>query len=102
MKKITIITLLLVTTSFNVYAQTKGYIEGQISYNKVQDVDTKTYSGTSGGLTFTNLKGKLEYDSNFGYGVEVGVSEFLNKNVRSYLIKIKEFFIPRINKSKTE
>jgi opacity protein-like surface antigen len=82
MKKITIMSLLLVTTSFNVYAQTKGYIEGQISYNKVQDVDTKTYSGTSGGLTFTNLKGKLEYDSDIGYGVEAGVSEFLNKNVR--------------------
>jgi len=82
MKKITIVSLLLVTTSFNVYAETKGYIEGQLSYNQVQDVDTNTYTGTGGGITFTNLKGKLEYDSNFGYGVEVGVSEFLNKNVR--------------------
>jgi opacity protein-like surface antigen len=82
MKKITIMSLLLVSTSFNVYAQTKGYIGGQVSYNQVKDVDTKTYSGTAGGITFANLKGKLEYDSNFGYGVEVGVSEFLNKNVR--------------------
>lgn len=82
MKKITIITLLLVTTSSNVFSQTKGYIEGQISYNKVQDVDTNTYSGTASGITFTNLKGKLEYDSNYGYGIEVGVSEFLNKNIR--------------------
>ena len=46
MKKITIVSLLLVTTSFNVYAQTKGYIEGQVSYNQVQDVDTKTTDGS--------------------------------------------------------
>ena len=82
MKKITIVTLLLVTTSFNAYAQVKGYVEGQINYTQVQDLDTKTYSGTSGGVEFTNLKGKLEYDSDIGYGIEVGVREFLNKNVR--------------------
>ena len=82
MKKITIVTLLLVTTSFNAYAQVKGYVEGQINYTQVQDLDTKTYSGTAGGVTFTNLKGKLEYDSDIGYGIEVGVREFLNKNVR--------------------
>jgi opacity protein-like surface antigen len=82
MKKITIMSLLLVTTSFNVYAQTKGYIEGQVSYNQVQDVDTKTYSGTVDGNDFEDIKGTLKYDSNYGYGVEVGVSEFLNKNVR--------------------
>ena len=82
MKKITTITLLLVTTSFNAYAQVKGYVEGQIKYTQVQDLDTKTYSGTAGGVTFTNLKGKLEYDSDIGYGIEVGIREFLNKNVR--------------------
>jgi opacity protein-like surface antigen len=82
MKKITIVTLLLVTTSFNAYAQVKGYVEGQINYTQVQDLDTNTYSGTAGGVAFTNGKGKLEYDSDIGYGVEVGASELLNKNVR--------------------
>jgi len=82
MKKIILITLLLLMTSFNSYGQVKGYIEGQINYTKVQDVDTKTYTGTGSGVTFTNLKGKLEYDTDIGYGIEVGVKEFLNKNLR--------------------
>jgi opacity protein-like surface antigen len=82
MKKITTIVLLLVTTSFNSYAQVKGYVEGQINYTQVQDLDTKNTTVTSGGVTITNLKGKLEYDSDIGYGIEVGVREFLNKNIR--------------------
>ena len=82
MKKITMLTAMLVTTSFGAYAEVKGYVEGQINYTQVQDLDTNTYSGTAGGIAFTNLKGKLEYDSDIGYGVEVGASELLNKNVR--------------------
>ena len=84
MKKITtIVLLLLVTTSFNSYAQVKGYIEGQVNYTQVQDIDLENFTGTiSNGRTFENLKGKLGYDSDIGYGVEFGVSEFLNKNFR--------------------
>jgi opacity protein-like surface antigen len=83
MKKITTIVLLLVTTSFNSYAQVKGYIEGQVNYTQVKDIDLKTFSGTiKGDRAFTNLKGLLEYESDIGYGIEVGVSEFLNKNFR--------------------
>jgi hypothetical protein len=75
----------LVKSSF---AQNKSsfqglYIEGQVNYTQVQDIDLKNFTGTiSNGRTFTNLKGKLGYDSDIGYGVEVGVSEFLNKNLR--------------------
>jgi opacity protein-like surface antigen len=83
MKKITTIVLLLVTTSFNSYAQVKSYIEGQVNYTQVKDIDLKTFSGTiKGDRAFTNLKGLLEYESDIGYGIEVGVSEFLNKNFR--------------------
>jgi opacity protein-like surface antigen len=84
MKKITtIVLLLLVTTSFNSYAQVKSYIEGQVNYTQVKDIDLKTFSGTiKGDRAFTNLKGLLEYESDIGYGIEVGVSEFLNKNFR--------------------
>jgi len=70
------------------FAQNKSpfeglYIEGQVNYTQVQDIDLKNFTGTiSNGRTFTNLKGKLGYDSDIGYGVEVGVSEFLNKNFR--------------------
>jgi opacity protein-like surface antigen len=70
------------------FAQNKSpfeglYIEGQVNYTQVQDIDLKNFTGTiSNGRTFENLKGKLGYDSDIGYGVEVGVSEFLNKNFR--------------------
>ena len=70
------------------FAQNKSpfeglYIEGQVNYTQIQDIDLKNFTGTiSNGRTFTNLKGKLGYDSDIGYGVEVGVSEFLNKNLR--------------------
>ena len=70
------------------FAQNKSpfeglYIEGQVNYTQVQDIDLKNFTGTiSNGREFTNLKGKLGYDSDIGYGVEVGVSEFLNKNFR--------------------
>jgi len=64
------------------------YIEGQVNYTQVQDIDLENFTGTRNGRFFENLKGKLGYDSDIGYGVEVGVSEFLNKNFRlglSYL-----------------
>jgi hypothetical protein len=70
------------------FAQNKSpfeglYIEGQVNYTQVQDIDLKNFTGTiSNGRTFENLKGKLGYDSDIGYGVEFGVSEFLNKNFR--------------------
>jgi opacity protein-like surface antigen len=70
------------------FAQNKSpfeglYIEGQVNYTQVQDIDLKTFSGTiKGDRAFTNLKGLLEYESDIGYGIEVGLSEFLNKNFR--------------------
>ena len=70
------------------FAQNKSpfeglYIEGQVNYTQVQDIDLKNFTGTiSNGRAFENLKGKLGYDSDIGYAVEFGVSEFLNKNFR--------------------
>jgi hypothetical protein len=59
------------------------YVEGQVNYTQVQDIDLKTFSGTiKGDRVFTGLKGLLEYESDIGYGIEVGVNEFLNKNFR--------------------
>ena len=62
------------------FAEQKYYIEGQINYNQVDDVDTNTYSGSAGGFTFSNLKGTLDYDSDIGYGLEFGVSGILNND----------------------
>jgi opacity protein-like surface antigen len=69
------------------FAQNKSpfeglYVEGQVNYTQVQDIDLENFTGTRNGRFFQNLKGKLGYDSDIGYGVEVGVSEFLNKNLR--------------------
>ncbi len=70
------------------FAQNKSpfeglYIEGQVNYTQVQDIDLKTFSGTiKGDRAFTGLKGLLEYESDIGYGIEIGVNEFLNKNFR--------------------
>ena len=50
------------------------YIEGQVGYFMPSDVSTKTYSGSSSGIDFTNLKGDLEYESDFSLGAEIGVS----------------------------
>ena len=47
------------------FAQNKSpfeglYIEGQVNYTQVQDIDLKNFTGSiSNGRTFTNLKGKL-------------------------------------------
>ena len=58
------------------------YIEGQVNYNQVDDVDTKTFSGTVGGLTFSDLKASNEYDSDIGLGFEVGAKNVSNSNLR--------------------
>lgn len=62
------------------FAEQKYYIEGQINYTQVDDVDTNTYSGSSGGYTFSNFKGTIDYDSDIGYGVEFGASGILNND----------------------
>ena len=72
------------------FAVPKYYIEGQINYTQVDDVDTNTFSGSTGGLTFTSFRATLDYDSDIGYGFEFGVSGlFDNDNLRFGLSYIK-------------
>lgn len=56
------------------------YAEGQVGYFLPSDVSTQTYSGSSSGITFTNLKGDLEYENDFAFGGEIGVN--LNNGFR--------------------
>ena len=74
MKKLVILLFTFSLLSFQSVKSEEFYIEGQVNYNQVDDVDTKTYSGTAGGLTFLNLKSSNEYDSDIGLGFEVGVT----------------------------
>jgi len=69
-------TYLIITFSsilFTNFALSAGlYIEGQIMQNNVNTVETDAYSGTVSGVTFTNLKGKLDYKSKEATGLELG------------------------------
>ena len=57
MNKINIALIGLAMSASTALASTPvPYIEGQINYTQVDDVDTATYSGSAGGLTFSNLK----------------------------------------------
>jgi opacity protein-like surface antigen len=83
MKKINIALIGLAMSASTALASTPvPYIEGQINYTQVDDVDTETYSGSAGGLTFSNLKATNEYDSDIGFGFEVGAKGLVNENIR--------------------
>jgi len=59
MKKIMLTLLAFSMLSFQSVKSEEFYIEGQVNYTLVDDVDTKTYSGSAGGLTFSNLKASI-------------------------------------------
>ena len=82
MKKLVILLFTFSLLGFQSVKSEEFYIEGQVNYNQVDDVDTKTYSGTAGGLTFSNLKASNEYDSDIGLGFEVGAKNVSNSNLR--------------------
>ena len=82
MKKLVILLFTFSLLGLQTVNSEEFYIEGQVNYNQVDDVDTKTYSGTAGGLTFSNLKASNEYDSDIGLGFEVGAKNVSNSNLR--------------------
>lgn len=57
--------------------QAQGYIEGQVGYTFIDDVDTKTYSSVETG----SVQGSLDYDSAVAYGLEIGMKNFEAHNV---------------------
>ena len=83
MNKINIALIGLAMSASTALASTPvPYIEVQINYTQVDDVDTATYSGSAGGLTFSNLKATNEYDSDIGFGFEGGGKGLVNENIR--------------------
>src|SRR6056300_414502 len=82
MKKIILTILAFSILSFQSVKSEEFYIEGKVNYTQFDDVNTKTYSGSAGGLTFSNLKGSLDYDSDIGLGFEVGAKNVSDSNLR--------------------
>jgi len=58
-----------------------GYIELGIGKSSFEP-ETKTYSGTVSGYTYTNAKATLKYEDPTYYGFEIGVSKFLGSPLR--------------------
>ena len=59
----------------------KGYFEFGVGKSSV-DVSTKTYSGSAGGVTYTNAKADFDYKDPMTYGFEIGVANFLGTPLR--------------------
>ena len=54
-----------------------GYIEGQVGYVSIDDVDTKKYTSIEAG----SVSASLDYDPVIGYGFEIGIRDFEQYNV---------------------
>ena len=78
MKKI-ILSIFLLSFSIITFAD-NYYLEGNIGRYDIDTVNTSTYSGTSSGITFSSLKGDLDYDEDYALGVELGMR--INNNIR--------------------
>jgi opacity protein-like surface antigen len=88
--KFFMMTFILISSS--VFADIKPYIEGQLIYFDLDDVDTKSYSGTTSGITYTNARGTFDYDSDITGGLEIGVKGIFNDNFRIGLAYSKPNF----------
>ena len=81
MKKLLILLFTFSLLGLQTVNSEEFYIEGQVNYHQVDDVDTTSYSDTINGQV---IVGKLtnEYDSDIGLGFEVGAKNVSNSNLR--------------------
>ena len=81
MKKLVILLFTFSVLGFQSVKSEEFYIEGQVNYHQVDDVDTSSYSDT---INSQVIVGKLtnEYDSDIGLGFEVGAKNVSNSNLR--------------------
>ena len=81
MKKLLILLFTFSLLGLQTVNSEEFYIEGQVNYNQVDDVDTTTITDT---VAESDIVGKLtnEYDSDIGLGFEVGVKNVSNNNLR--------------------
>jgi opacity protein-like surface antigen len=81
MKNILFLFLVATVSTTSVADEKKGYFEFGIGKSSV-DVSTKTYSGSAGGVTYTNAKADFDYKDPTTYGFEIGISNFLSTPLR--------------------
>jgi len=81
MKKLLIAAVVIAISSGTFAADLKPYIEGQLGYAKLKDVDTEAFSGSVGGGTAT-LSARGDFDKSFAGGVELGVGNIGDTNFR--------------------
>jgi len=58
------------------------YVEGQLTYMNIDDVDSKTLSGSVSGITYTDAKVEHDYDNDMAFGFEIGAKDLGVKGVR--------------------
>jgi opacity protein-like surface antigen len=61
---------------------TTMYLEGNLGRTYIKDVDTNTYSGATNGLTFTDLRGTLDYNEPTYWGLEFGFNNLAQAPIR--------------------
>jgi len=77
-KKLLITSLLVSTSAFAV----TPYVEGQLTYINIDDVDSKSLSGSVSGITYTGAKVEHDYDNDLAFGFEIGAKDFGIKGIR--------------------
>jgi opacity protein-like surface antigen len=83
MKKLLLASAVLAALSASVTAQAATpYVEGQLGIANATNTSTKSYSGTSGNVTATNLSATLDFDSSATYGFEFGYKDVIVPNLR--------------------
>jgi len=81
MKKLIILLFTFSLLGFQTVNSEEFYIEGQVNYSQVDDVDVDNV-GTFEGLTFSNMDASLDYDYDIGLGFEVGAVNVLDSKLR--------------------
>lgn len=82
MKKVCFALPMLVASSLTLADSEKQmYFEFGLGQSSA-DVSTKTYSGTTGGVTYNNFRADLDYEDATTYGFEIGANNFLGTPLR--------------------
>jgi opacity protein-like surface antigen len=81
MKKLLITVVFATVSTGALAADLKPYIEAQLGYAKLKDVETESFSGSVGGGTAT-LSAKGDFDNSFAGGAELGVGNIGASNFR--------------------
>jgi opacity protein-like surface antigen len=80
MRKILILLALISSSVFA--ADLKPYIEGQLGWSNLNDLDTKAYSGSIDDVTVTQATAKIKYDNSVSGGFEIGANHVGIENLR--------------------